>query len=71
VNTLPDNGIFARTGAAFYNQGRWGDYTAVAPSGLSGSNAFPAMWFAGMFARSDTTWGTQIGKNGFTSINEP
>jgi len=71
VNTLPDNGIFARTGAALYSQGRWGDYTAVAPSGLSGSNAFPAMWFAGMFARSDTTWGTQIGKNGFTSINEP
>ena len=59
---------------AFHNQGRWGDYTAVAPSGLfsaGSANPFPKMWFAGMFARSDGTWGTQIGQNGFTSITEP
>jgi len=29
------------------------------------------MWFAGMFARSDHLWGTQIGRNGFTSISQP
>jgi hypothetical protein len=29
------------------------------------------VWFAGMFARSDGTWGTAIGKNGYTSITQP
>ena len=74
LGTLPDNGIFLKNGAAFYNQGRWGDYTAVAPSGLfsaGSANPFPKMWFAGMFARSDGIWGTQIGQNGFTSITQP
>ena len=54
--------------AAFHNQGRWGDYTAVTPSGVfsdgSTPNPFPKMWwFAGMFARSDGIWGTQIDQN--------
>jgi len=75
VGSLPDSGIFAMTGGAFYNQGRWGDYTAVAPAGVFSAggvpNPFPSMWFAGMFARSDGTWGTQIAKNGFTSITQP
>lgn len=34
------------------------------------ANPFPKMWFAGMFARSDGIWGTQIGQDGFTSITE-
>jgi hypothetical protein len=70
IGTEPDPGIFAINGAAFYNQGRWGDYTAVAPAGLAPGGT-PNMWFAGMFARSDGTWGTAIGKNGYTSITQP
>lgn len=74
VGTEPDPGIFAVTGAGFYGQGRWGDYTAVAPGGLAsagGSGANPVMWFAGMFARSDGTWQTAIGRNGYTAITQP
>ncbi|MGA7385616.1 MAG: hypothetical protein WBW81_13270, partial [Methylocella sp.] len=53
---------------------RWGDYTAVAPAGLvsgGGTGSFPVMWFAGMFANSDGSWGTAIGKNGYSSISQP
>jgi hypothetical protein len=74
VGTEPDGGLIAVTGAAFYNQGRWGDYTAVAPAGLAsvgGTGSAPVMWFAGMFARSDGTWQTAIGKNGYTAITQP
>lgn len=80
VGTEPDGGFFAVAGAGFYNQGfgsppfRWGDYTAVAPGGLAsagGTGANPVMYFAGMFARSDGTWGTAIGKNGYTAITQP
>ncbi len=69
VGTEPDGGIIAVGGGGFYNQGRWGDYTAVAPAGLNTST--PTMWFAGMFARSDGTWGTEIGRNGYTAITQP
>ncbi len=74
VGTEPDGGIFAVQGGGFYNQGRWGDYTAVAPGGLaSGGNtgSNPVMYFAGMFARSDGTWQTAIGRNGYTAITQP
>ena len=74
VGTEPDGGITAVTGAASYGQGRWGDYTAVAPSGLNAaaSTGSPAvMWFAGMFARNDGTWQTAIGRNFFSAINQP
>jgi hypothetical protein len=74
VGTEPDGGIFAVAGAAFYGQGRWGDYTAVAPAGLAsggGSGANPVMYFAGMFARSDGTWQTAIGRNGYSDISQP
>ncbi|MDQ6703293.1 MAG: hypothetical protein M3Z96_09435 [Pseudomonadota bacterium] len=74
VGTEPDPGIIAVMGAGFYGQGRWGDYTAVAPAGLvsgGGSGSLPVMWFAGMFARSDGTWQTAIGKNSFNAINQP
>jgi hypothetical protein len=54
VGTEPDGGIVAISGAGFYNQGRWGDYTAVAPGGLgsTGTGSLPVMFFARMFARS-------------------
>ena len=74
VGTEPDGGIFAVAGGGFYGQGRWGDYTAVAPAGLAsggGSGANPKMYFAGMFARADGTWGTAIGVNGYTAITQP
>jgi hypothetical protein len=53
---------------------RWGDYTAVAPGGLApagGTGSNPVMYFAGMFARGDGTWGTAIGRNGYTAITQP
>jgi hypothetical protein len=74
VGTEPDGGIVAISGAGFYNQGRRGDYTAVAPGGLAsggGTGSLPVMYFAGMFARSDGTWGTAIGRNSFNAINQP
>jgi hypothetical protein len=61
--TIRDSGFIAAGGSHFYNQGRWGDYTAVAPAGLL-SNANGVNWFAGMFAGSDGNWATVIGKNG-------
>jgi hypothetical protein len=74
VGTEPDGGLFAVAGAGFYGQGRWGDYTAVAPGGLAssgGSGSLPVMYFAGMFARSDGTWQTAIGRNGYSDISQP
>jgi hypothetical protein len=74
VGSEPDGGFFAVGGGGFYGQGRWGDYTAVAPAGLAsggGSGATPKMYFAGMFARSDGTWQTAIGVNGYTAITQP
>ncbi|MGH6836134.1 MAG: hypothetical protein ACREC9_11415 [Methylocella sp.] len=74
VGTEPDPGIVVSESGGFYGQGRWGDYTAVAPGGLAsgaGSGSLPVMYFAGMFARSDGTWGTVIGRNSFSAINQP
>jgi hypothetical protein len=74
VGTEPDGGFFAVTGAGFYGEGRWGDYTAVAPGGLvsgGSTGSAPVMYFAGMFARSDGTWQTAIGRNGYTAITQP
>jgi hypothetical protein len=53
-------GNFLVSGAAFYGQGRWGDYTATAPD-LTIAN-YPTMWFAGMYANSSGNWGTAIGE---------
>lgn len=74
VGTEPDPGIAAIFGGGFYGQGRWGDYTAVAPGGLvlgGGTGSLSVMYFAGMYARSDGTWGTAIGKNAFSDITHP
>ena len=62
-----DSGIFLCNGAAFYNQGRWGDYTGVAIDTTSPNN----MWFSGMFSRTDGNWGTCIGKNAYAASNVP
>jgi hypothetical protein len=74
VGTEPDGGSLAVGGGGFYGQGRWGDYTAVAPGGLAssgGTGSLPVMYFAGMFARSDGTWQTAIGRNSFNAISQP
>jgi hypothetical protein len=57
-------------GSGILRPSLWGDYTAVAPAGLA-AGRIPKMWFAGMVARSDGTWGTAIGRNGYTSITQP
>jgi hypothetical protein len=68
-STLHDSGIFLRTGLGFYGSGRWGDYTDSAPD-LTDPSA-PAMWYSGMYARANGTWGTKIGRNTFSSTNQP
>jgi len=55
-------------------EGRWGDYTAVAPGGLApagGTGSNPVMYFAGMFARGDGTWGTAIGRQEWLYRHHP
>jgi hypothetical protein len=64
-----DSGIFLVTGSAFYGPGSWGHYTGVANDLSSPTN--PTLWFSGMFARSDGTWGTQIGRAGYRLSNQP
>jgi hypothetical protein len=73
---FPDNGFFLIKGAGFYKFGRWGDYTATSIAGLvsgGGTGGFPTFWFAGMYALGDAnqSWGTAIGKNGYTNISQP
>jgi hypothetical protein len=74
TGSLPDGGIILVSGSGpAYTQGRWGDYTAVAPAGLisgRGTGGVPVMWFAGMYGNGDA-WGTVIGKNGYNSIAQP
>ena len=69
--TFVDTGFLLMSGQTNYEQGRWGDYTGVAPSGINGNSPTPQMWFAGMYTRSDHNWETFIGKNGFTSPSQP
>jgi|RhiMetdeSRZDD1v2_1073273.scaffolds.fasta_scaffold38762_4 hypothetical protein len=72
-NTLRDSGFLLAAGRAFYQQldrfgrNRWGDYTATAPSGLTP----PSYWFSGMFSQAISSWGTAIGRNGYTAVTEP
>lgn len=68
-STLHDSGIFLRSGLAFYSFGRWGDYTDSAPDLTDPSS--PSMWYSGMYARANGTWGTKIGRNTFNSIAQP
>ena len=66
-----DGGIFLASGLNTYEQGRWGDYTGVAPSGINGNAPTPQMWFAGMYTGGGHNWRTKIGKNGFTAPTQP
>jgi hypothetical protein len=73
IGGFEDSGVFLINGQALYNQGRWGDYTAGNIAGLvsgGGTGSLPVMWFAGMYARSDATWGTAVGRNGYQFITD-
>ncbi len=52
-----------------YTGGRWGDYTGTAVDLTSATQSY--VWFSGMYAKSDGTWGTAIGRNGFTGPSVP
>jgi hypothetical protein len=62
--TFHDGGQTLRNGMAAYGYGRWGDYTAATVDG-------DYVWFSGMYARSDGSWNTGIGKAGYTASTQP
>ncbi|MBV8889348.1 MAG: hypothetical protein JO267_13545 [Alphaproteobacteria bacterium] len=78
-----DSGYYLANGSTYYSQGRWGDYTAVAPAGIAyapGNGGFvskPGMGFSGMYSGSGncqgsgSCWYTRIGFNQFTSVAQP
>jgi hypothetical protein len=68
-NTMHDIGSFLVVNNTFYNQTRWGDYTATALD-LS-HRRLAQMWFSGMFVQSNGNWGTGIGANRFGSVDVP
>jgi hypothetical protein len=56
-----DSGIFACQNNHSYGQGRWGDYSAVAPDDPGTTPAkIPAVWGSGMYVQSNGAWGTCI-----------
>jgi hypothetical protein len=69
-------GTILHTGGAFYcqldsfNRNRWGDGTATSAFGTSVAG-FPQFWFAGSYVEPNASWGTAIGRNGFTSLTQP
>lgn len=72
---IHDSGLIAGAGQATYLYFFWGGYTAVALAGLQVPQGvavyLPSMWFAGMLSLSDGTWGTVIGKNGYSGYDQP
>jgi hypothetical protein len=72
-DTFADRGIMLQNGLSAYGNFAWGRYTATAPAGIvsgGGTGGFPTFWFAGMYTRSNGTWGTAIGKNGYSNITQ-
>jgi hypothetical protein len=67
-NTMHDNGLILCGGSSLV-RGRWGDYTANVGDSPGSSQNFT--WFSGMNAISGGNWGTCIGRDGFTAINQP
>ncbi|MDD5435056.1 MAG: hypothetical protein PH343_06475 [Nitrospira sp.] len=68
-NLMHDSGNMLQSGLAAYHHTRWGDYTATALDLTTANN--PLMWFSGMYSRADGHWGTKIGRNGYTNVNQP
>ena len=73
---FPDSGLNFVSGEAAYCQidrdgrNRWGDYTATSPYG-SIRGLRPTFWFAGQYSKTDGDWGTAIGQNAYTAIEQP
>jgi len=67
-NTMHDAG-FVMCGGASTARGRWGDYEANVTDNAVGTQHYT--WFSGMNATSGGAWGTCIGRDGFTAINQP
>ena len=70
---IPDAGFVLQSGQGPYTEGRWGDYVAGAPAGISAilATTTPVAWFAGMYAGTSNKWGTAIGRNGYTVRSDP
>jgi hypothetical protein len=75
---MHDVGIFLATGQGFYQQldsvgrNRWGDYTAAGSDSTGGGVTY--FWFAGQYAKTlggSRIWGTRIGRNAFSAVNQP
>jgi hypothetical protein len=76
VNSLHDGGIFLAQQNFFYNQGRWGDYTATAPDlsgsfGINTGDGGRKIWFSGQYIDASGSWATQIGANKFVNVGDP
>lgn len=68
ANTMHDSGIVMCGGAAA-TSGRWGDYAATAGDiSALGQNY---QWFSGDNVLASGNWGSCIGRNGFTVVNQP
>lgn len=74
TGSFVDFGYFLNTGAAVYLQGRWGDYTAVAPVLVEPAwTAFTGMWANGgnCFGTGTGCWFTETGISGFSAATQP
>jgi hypothetical protein len=67
-NTMHDNGLIL-CGGASTAVGHWGDYEANVADLTSANQDYT--WFSGMNAIGGGAWGTCIGRDGFTSLNQP
>jgi hypothetical protein len=67
-NTMHDNGLILCTGSSAA-VGRWGDYEADVADLSAGNQNYT--WFSGMNAVGGGNWGTCIGRDGFTNLNQP
>lgn len=67
-NTMHDNGLVL-CGGGSRAVGRWGDYEAnVTDNSASGQHY---TWFSGMNSIGGGAWGTCVGRDAFTAINQP
>jgi hypothetical protein len=75
LGNMHDAGKSLQAGLALYqaldtsNLNRWGDYTAAAVDLTPGT--MPSFWLAGESSRTATTFRTAVGRNAYTSVNQP
>jgi hypothetical protein len=74
AGTFADGGFFLNAGSAVYLQGRWGDYSAVAPVLVEPAwTAFTGMWAnsGNCFGTGTGCWFTETGISSFTAATQP